>query len=159
MTIRIGLISLLAISIIAFSSLLLLRLPGPEYFNMTCRAYMDYRGVTQNGGFDFKGDVSFFFNDDKSGRYYISGSMSDNEGDYYISRLVNFNYQHREKANYVFTPVAVEKSVHDNVSEKIYDRLKRILPLAQKVTINMGLNENYVLFSNAVSPLFICVSL
>ncbi|MEO3992209.1 FidL-like protein [Pseudocitrobacter cyperus] len=152
-------IVLLAINIIVLTALFVVRLPGPEYFNATCRAYMDYRGVTAGDGFNFKGDISFFFNDNKTGRYYISGTMSDDIGNYSISRLINFTYQHKGKEEYSFTPVSVEKSVHDDVSDKIHDKLKRMLPLTQKVTVNMSVSDNYILFSNAVSPLFICVSL
>lgn len=152
-------VSLLILSVAVLCVLIIMRMPGPEYFNATCRAYMDYRGVTQGDGFDFKGDVSFFFNDDKTGRYYISGSMDDNEGNYSISRLVSFTYQHNGKDAYTFTPVNVEKSVHDNISDKIQGRLQRMLPLTQKISVNIGVNENYILFSNAVSPLFLCVRL
>ncbi|MFD2022614.1 FidL-like protein [Pseudocitrobacter faecalis] len=85
--------------------------------------------------------------------------MNDNDGEYSISRLVTFKYQYKGGEEYIFSPVSVEKSVHDDISDKIYDRLKRMLPLTQNVSINMSRNENYLLFSNAVSPLFICVSL
>lgn len=120
---------------------------------------MDYRGITEEDGFDFKGDVSFFFNKDKTGRYYISGVMEDRDGDYSISRLVNFSYQHKSDGEYIITPISLEKSIHDNVPEKIHDKLKRMLPLTEKVSVNIGANDNYTIFSNAVSPFFICVNL
>ncbi|MER1974987.1 FidL-like protein [Pseudocitrobacter faecalis] len=159
MTMRLISILLLAISIAVLAVLMVMRLPGSDYFSATCRAFMDYHGVAGNDGFNFKGDISFFFNDNKTGRYYISGSMNDNDGEYSISRLVTFKYQYKGGEEYIFSPVSVEKSVHDDISDKIYDRLKRMLPLTQNVSINMSRNENYLLFSNAVSPLFICVSL
>ncbi|MFU0443995.1 hypothetical protein ACMZZG_00690 [Pseudocitrobacter faecalis] len=159
MNIRYLPLTILAISIIVLTALLFIRLPGPEYFNATCRAFMDYRGVVGNDGFDFYGDLSFFFNDNKTGGYYISGTINDNSGSYAISRLVSFNYRYKQKEEYVFSPVSVEKSVHDDVSDKIYERLKRMLPLAQSVSVRVGGNSNYLVFSNAVSPFFICVSL
>lgn len=150
---------LLAINIIVLAILLVVRLPGPDYFNATCRTFMDYRGGVGHEGFNFKGDISFFFNDDRTGRFYISGSMNDTEGTYSISRLISFKYQYKGNEEYIFSPVSVEKSVHDDISDKIYERLKRMLPLTQKVSINVGKSENHLLFSNAVSPLFICVNL
>lgn len=150
---------LLLLSITTLSVLIFIRFPGPDYFNATCRAYMDYRGMEQEEGFDFKGDISFFFNDDRTGGYYVSGNMSDSVGSYSISRLVSFTYQHNGKKTYTFTRVNIEKSVHDNISDMIQGRLKRILPLTQKISLNIGVNENYILFSNAVSPLFLCIRL
>ncbi|HDX4052094.1 TPA: hypothetical protein ROG05_004542 [Enterobacter soli] len=152
-------IILLAINIAVLATLLILRLPGPEYFKSTCRAYMNYHGIAEDGGFNFTGDVSFVFNKNKTGRYYISGTMDDKGGDYSISRLVNFTYQHKEDSEYILTPVSIDTSIHDNVSDKIHERLKKMLPLTQKLSVNIGANDNYIIFSNAVSPLFICVNL
>lgn len=152
-------ILLLAISVITLTILMVIRLPVATYFSTTCRAFMDYKGIVGAEGFDFKGDVSFFFNENKTGRYYISGNMSDKDGNYVISRLVSFKYQYKDNEEYIFLPVSVEKSLHDNISDKIFDRLKRMLPLTQKVSINVRRSENYLLFSNAVSPVFICVNL
>ncbi|KMV93662.1 hypothetical protein HMPREF9688_02557 [Klebsiella oxytoca 10-5244] len=148
---------LLILSIELLSVLIIMYSPGPDYFNASCRAHMDYRGITQGEGFDFEGDISFFFNNDRTGRYYISGIINDNERSYPISRFVTFTYQNNGKKVYTFRRVNVEKSVHDNLSDMTQGKSKRMLPLTQKISFNIGVNKNYIIFSNAVSPLFICI--
>ncbi|MFD2022615.1 hypothetical protein ACFSKS_17610 [Pseudocitrobacter faecalis] len=59
MTMRLISILLLAISIVVLAVLMVMRLPGSDYFSATCRAFMDYHGVAGNDGFNFKGDISF----------------------------------------------------------------------------------------------------
>ncbi|WP_406564798.1 FidL-like protein [Klebsiella oxytoca] len=83
--------------------------------------------------------------------------MNDNERSYPISRFVTFTYQNNGKKVYTFRRVNVEKSVHDNLSDMTQGKSKRMLPLTQKISFNIGVNKNYIIFSNAVSPLFICI--
>lgn len=148
---------LLMLSIAVLSVLTVMHSSGPDYFNATCRAHMDYRGITQGEGFDFEGDITFFFHDDRTGRYYISGYIKDNERSYAISRFVTFTYQNNGKKVYTFTRVNVEKSIHDNISDMVQGKSKRMLSLTQKISFNIGVNKNYIIFNNAVSPLFLCV--
>lgn len=129
-----------------------------DYFDARCHSWINYEDRSLQSVFNFKGELSFKFNKMKRGEYYISGSMQNATGEFYVSRYVRFDYVYQDDGVYVFKPTSVQKTLHDNISEPMVLRLEKALPLTHSITINMKVLNDEIIFSNAVSPLFICVT-
>ncbi|HAT2830539.1 TPA: hypothetical protein I8370_003601 [Klebsiella oxytoca] len=153
------LISTLLVLIIVLTGLFIwqIRERAGIYFYERCFANVTYVDAS-NKDFLFKGNVTFEFNENRSGEFNLTGDLEYQGEHYHLSRYVTFNYDNVDGNHYNMITSTKDIMAHDNIPDKLLPLISKILGLSGKYTLYINKNNgNYFTIANSLSPLMNCV--
>ncbi|MDX6041327.1 hypothetical protein [Scandinavium lactucae] len=153
------LLATLLVAIVALTGLLIWQVKerAGVYFDNRCFANVNY-GDSSDNDLLFKGNVTFEFNENKTGMFNISGNI-EYQGNYYrLSRYVTFTYDNVSGNQYRMISATKDIMAHDNVPADIEPLASKVFGLNGEYTVYLYKKDNnFITFANALLPLMNCV--
>ncbi|WII85135.1 hypothetical protein N5863_29010 (plasmid) [Klebsiella pasteurii] len=122
--------------------------------NFSCTSKLIYESSKTNEAMN--ANILFLLRADGEGVIIFDGEVNDKEGDYKLSRKINFRYEYFSSRFFIIKEESLVLSKKDTIPNGFFEE-KYFPAHAFYITPIKGIN-NALLIGNSISPVFICVN-
>ena len=127
------------------------------YFDDRCFANITYVDASDKA-FLFRGNVTFEFDNNKTGVFNLSGNIDYQGKAYRLSRYITFTYNNINGNKYRMKTTTRDIMAHDNVPADLTPLATKIFGMEGEYMLYLHKkDDNYITIANTLSPLMNCV--